>query len=172
MSAPTNRRSASTSCTPSNGSCAPRPPLQAPPREPEFEQITAFPPTVNDPETTRRVAAAFATAFGSDAHTLEPQTASEDISEIPAAFGVPFTYWGLGGTDPDVFAAAAEKGTLFKDIPVNHSSRFAPVLQPTLDTGITALVVAALAWLGTADDAGNPPPGTGQLRHDMGRSAT
>ncbi|WP_416561722.1 amidohydrolase [Nocardia testacea] len=147
------------------------------PREPEFEQITAFPPTVNDPETTRRVAAAFATAFGSDAHTLEPQTASEDISEIPAAFDVPFTYWGLGGTDPAAFAAAAEKGTLFQDIPVNHSSRFAPVLQPTLDTGVTALVVAALAWLGTGDDqhrpaTGNPPPGTGQLRHDMGRSAT
>lgn len=147
------------------------------PREPEFEQITAFPPTVNDPETTRRVAAAFATAFGSDARALEPQTASEDISEIPAAFGVPFTYWGLGGTDPAAFAAAAEKGTLFQDIPVNHSSRFAPVPQPTLDTGVTALVVAALAWLGTRDDqhrpaTGNPPPGTGQLRHDMGRSAT
>lgn len=122
------------------------------PREPEFEQITAFPPTVNDPETTGRVAAAFATAFGSDARTLEPQTASEDISEIPAAFGVPFTYWGLGGTDPAAFAAAAEKGTLFQDIPVNHSSRFAPVPQPTLDTGVTALVVAALAWLGTRDD--------------------
>ncbi|MFI2229618.1 amidohydrolase [Nocardia testacea] len=147
------------------------------PREPEFEQITAFPPTVNDPETTRRVAAAFATAFGSDARTLEPQTASEDISEIPAAFGVPFTYWGLGGTDPAAFAAAAEKGTLFQDIPVNHSSRFAPVPQPTLDTGVTALVVAALAWLGTRDDrhrpaTGNPPPGTGQPGHDMGRSAT
>lgn len=36
----------------------------------------------------------------------------------------------------------------------------------------TAAVVAALAWLGPGDDTGNPPPGTGQLRHDMGRSAT
>ncbi|MGW0003806.1 amidohydrolase [Nocardia grenadensis] len=142
------------------------------PREPEFERITTFPATVNDPETTRRVAAAFTTAFGAAAHTIEPQTASEDISEIPAAFGVPFTYWGLGGTDPAAFAEAVERGTLFQDIPVNHSSRFAPVPQPTLDTGVTALVVAALAWLGTADDTGNPPPGTGQPRHDMGRSAT
>ncbi|MGV9637963.1 amidohydrolase [Nocardia rhamnosiphila] len=142
------------------------------PREPEFERITTFPPTVNDPETTRRVAAAFATAFGAAAHRIEPQTASEDISEIPAAFGVPFTYWGLGGTDPAAFAEAVEKGTLFQDIPVNHSSRFAPVLQPTLDTGVTALVVAALAWLDPGDDTGNPPAGTGQPGHDMERSAT
>lgn len=122
------------------------------PREPEFERITTFPPTVNDPETTRRVAAAFDTAFGDGARTIEPQTASEDISEIPAAFGVPFTYWGLGGTDPAAVKKAVEKGTVAQDIPVNHSSRFAPVLQPTLDTGVKALVVAALAWLGTGDD--------------------
>ncbi|MGW1737318.1 amidohydrolase [Nocardia sp. NPDC001965] len=121
------------------------------PREPEFERITTFPPTVNDPDTTRRVAAAFDTAFGTAAGTIDPQTASEDVSEIPTAFGVPFTYWALGGTDPAAFAAAVDKGTLFQDIPVNHSSRFAPVLQPTLDTGVEALVVAALAWLGSAE---------------------
>ncbi|MGW3917390.1 hypothetical protein ACWEBX_38850, partial [Streptomyces sp. NPDC005070] len=34
------------------------------------------------------------------------------------------------------------------DIPVNHSPTFAPVIQPTLDTGVSALAVAALAWLG------------------------
>ncbi|MFD6327066.1 peptidase, partial [Streptomyces sp. NPDC058442] len=30
-----------------------------------------------------------------------------------------------------------------------HSPAFAPLLQPTLDTGVRALTVAALAWLGT-----------------------
>jgi hippurate hydrolase len=34
-----------------------------------------------------------------------------------------------------------------QDIPVNHSPAFAPILQPTLDTGTQALVVAALGWL-------------------------
>jgi hippurate hydrolase len=34
-----------------------------------------------------------------------------------------------------------------EDVPVNHSATFAPVIQPTLDTGTEALVVAALAWL-------------------------
>jgi len=34
-----------------------------------------------------------------------------------------------------------------EDIPVNHSPLFAPVIQPTLDTGTKALVAAAPAWL-------------------------
>lgn len=91
--------------------------------------------------------------FGDDAHTVELQTASEDMSEIPGAFGVPFTYWAIGGTDPDRYAEAARKGTVAQDIPVNHSAAFAPVVQPTLDTGVSALTVAALAWLGDGDRA-------------------
>ncbi|MFH8449208.1 amidohydrolase [Streptomyces fungicidicus] len=118
------------------------------PRPPEIERIASFPPTVNDEEPTRRVAEAFAAHFGDDAHTVERQTASEDMSEIPRAFGVPFTYWAIGGTDPERYAEAARNGTVSEDIPVNHSAGFAPVVQPTLDTGVSALTVAALAWLG------------------------
>jgi hippurate hydrolase len=33
-------------------------------------------------------------------------------------------------------------------IPSNHSSRFAPVIEPTLTVGVAALVTAARAWLG------------------------
>lgn len=95
-----------------------------------------------------RIAEAFAAYFGDATHTIDPQTASEDMSEIPRVFGAPFTYWGIGGIDPDLYAAAAKKGTLAQDVPVNHSSAFAPVVQPTLDTGVSALTVAALAWLG------------------------
>ncbi len=117
------------------------------PEEPEFERLSSFPPTVNDEEPTRRVAEAFGAYFGDDAHTVELQTASEDMSEIPGAFGVPFTYWAIGGIDPDRYAEAARKGTVAQNIPVNHSAAFAPVIQPTLDTGVSALTVAALAWL-------------------------
>ncbi len=118
------------------------------PEAPVIEQIAAFPPTVNDAETTRRVADAFAAYFGDDAHTVDPQTASEDMSRIPAAFGAPYTYWAIGGTDPALHAEAVRRGTVGDDVPVNHSALFAPVLQPTLDTGVAALAVAALAWLG------------------------
>ncbi|MQY18549.1 amidohydrolase [Nocardia macrotermitis] len=118
------------------------------PKEPEFERIAAFPPTINDEAPTRQVAAAFAEYFGADAHTIELQTASEDMSDLPRAFGVPYTYWGFGGVDPRRYAEAEAKGAVAQDIPVNHSPFFAPVLQPTLDVGVKALTVAALAWLG------------------------
>lgn len=75
------------------------------------------------------------------------QTASEDFSDIPAALGVPYTYWGLGGADADAYRRAEEAGRVLQDVPVNHSPAFAPVVQPTLETGTAALVVAALAWL-------------------------
>ncbi|MFF3518728.1 M20 family metallopeptidase [Streptomyces sp. NPDC002573] len=118
------------------------------PKAPEIEKTVTFPPTVNDEAPTRRVAEAFATHFGDDAHTIDLQTASEDMSEIPKAFGVPYTYWGIGGIDPALYSHAAKNGTIAQDIPVNHSPTFAPVTQPTLDTGVSALTVAALAWLG------------------------
>jgi hippurate hydrolase len=118
------------------------------PQEPEFELFDHFPLTSNDPDATARVAAAFAEQFGDAAQQLPLQTASEDFSDLPEAFGVPYTYWGLGGTDRDLYQKAAAAGRLSQDVPVNHSAAFAPVIQPTLDTGTTAMVVAALAWLG------------------------
>lgn len=36
---------------------------------------------------------------------------------------------------------------LIPDLEALHSPQFAPVLHPTLETGVEALVVAALAWL-------------------------
>jgi hippurate hydrolase len=118
------------------------------PKQPEFELFDQFPVTDNDADVTDRVAAAFADHFGDQAEQLPLQTASEDFSDIPTALSAPYTYWGIGGIDPDRYQQAEAAGRLSQDIPVNHSAQFAPVLQPTLDTGTTALVVAALAWLG------------------------
>ncbi|MET8952570.1 amidohydrolase [Streptomyces sp. NPDC004393] len=117
-------------------------------RAPQIEEGTRFPPTVNDDVVTREVSAAFDAMFGERAVTVELQSASEDFSRIPDAFGTPYTYWALGGADPDSYRAASQRGTVAQDIPVNHSPRFAPVLQPTLDTGVQALVTAALTHLG------------------------
>jgi hippurate hydrolase len=130
------------------------------PREPDFELFDRFPPTVNDATTTQRVGAAFAGFFGDAARDLELQSASEDFSDLPVALGVPYTYWGIGGADPGAYAAAQASGRVAQDIPVNHSPFFAPVLHPTLDTGTSALVVAALAWLAPGSrDHGNPVDG-------------
>ena len=118
------------------------------PQPPDFELYDHFPLTHNDAAVTAKVATAFRDHFGAQAQDLPLQTASEDFSDIPTAFGVPYTYWGIGGIDPPTYERARAAGTVADSIPVNHSASFAPVLQPTLDTGTTAIVVAALAWLG------------------------
>lgn len=117
------------------------------PREPEFELYDSFPLTVNDDEVTDRVNQAFTGYFGERLQTMPAGSASEDFSDIPNALGAPYTYWGIGGIDEQKYRRAAAAGRLSQDIPVNHSAVFAPVIQPTLDTGTEALVVAALAWL-------------------------
>ena len=118
------------------------------PREPEFELFERFPLTDNDAATTRTLADAFAAHFGDRAGDLGRWAASEDFSDLAAAFdGVPYSYWGFGGTDPDRYDRAVREGRTAEDLPANHSPDFAPVLRPTLETGTEALVVAALAWL-------------------------
>ncbi len=116
------------------------------PRDPDFETLASFPLLVNDAATTDRVAAAFAGQFGDSAGKLDRQTVSEDFGIIPAAAGVPYTYWGIGRTDRQVYLAAEQAGRL-QDLPASHSPKFLPPLQPTLRTGTEALVTAAMAWL-------------------------
>ncbi|HWC24596.1 MAG TPA: amidohydrolase [Flexivirga sp.] len=125
----------------------------ASPKEPDFELYDEFPLTVNDETVTQRVTAAFADFFGDKAGELPLQSASEDFSDIPSALRTPYSYWGIGGIDPDTYAAAEQAGRVSSDIPVNHSPYFAPVVQPTLDVGTQALVVAALAYLSSDADA-------------------
>lgn len=124
------------------------------PKEPDFETFDSFPLTVNDEATTTRVAGAFSTYFGDRAGSLELQTASEDFGDIPRTGNIPYTYWGIGGTDPQTYRAAVRDGRVLEDVPANHSPMFLPVLQPTLQTGTEALVTAAMAWLGPD----NSPP--------------
>ncbi|MHC1562536.1 amidohydrolase [Actinomycetospora sp. C-140] len=117
------------------------------PREPEFELYDRFPLTTNDAAVTARVAAAFRDAFGDRAQPAPRATASEDFSDIPNGLDVPYTYWVFGGVDPQRFSDAEKAGRIAQDIPANHSPDFAPVIQPTLDTGTQTMVTAALAWL-------------------------
>jgi len=59
-------------------------------------------------------------------------------------------YWLLGGADPDHFAGVTSMtgiAAAVRDLPSNHSPRYAPVLQPTLATGVAALATAVRTWL-------------------------
>jgi len=124
------------------------------PREPLWESTSAFPFTVNDREVTEKLAKAFTGHFGA-LHNPEcpPLGGSEDFSILATKApnrqggkGVPHSYWTFTGSDPVVIQEAVEKKNL-ELIPINHSAYFAPVIQPTLSTGVDAMVVAALTFL-------------------------
>lgn len=117
------------------------------PRKPEIKPLDRYPMVRNDPDATRRIGEAFRQHFGADRVAIgEPTTASEDFGSFGAEWGVPSVFWFVGGTDSAVYARAQQEGKI-GDIPTNHNSRFAPVIHPTLETGVAALTVAAQAWL-------------------------
>ena len=119
------------------------------PREPDIEYFEHAPLTDNDADVTEKVTSAFTGHFGDAVMVPAPTVmGSEDFSDIANGVGAPYCYWLFGGTDPAAFAAAFAAGTVTSDIPSNHNPRFAPVIQPTLNTGTAALVAAAMAWLG------------------------
>jgi amidohydrolase len=120
----------------------------ASPRAPEFEYFDQYPLTNNDAEVTKKITSAFLNHFGEETiFELGRQTASEDFSGIPDTFGTPYTYWGVGCIDPQKCQQALDAGRVEKDIPVNHSEFFAPLIEPTLTNGTQAIVVAALTYL-------------------------
>lgn len=117
------------------------------PRKPEITPLDRYPLVKNDPEATKDAVQAFQSYFSADrVKNAQPTTASEDFGSSGTEWQVPSVFWFVGGTDPDAYAKAKESGTL-ADIPTNHNPRFAPVLHPTLETGVEALVVASQAWL-------------------------
>ena len=86
----------------------------------------------------QRVAAALRGHFGDDrVHELAaPVSASEDFGSFGTEWGVPSVFWYVGGTDPDAYRAAEQAGRVAQDIPTNHNPAFAPVIHPTLETGV------------------------------------
>ncbi|MGY1520317.1 amidohydrolase [Luteimonas sp. A482] len=124
-------------------------------KEPEFTTLSSYPLTENDHVATAKVVAAFHAQFGDRARETRPSAASEDFSIFGRSWGVPYVFWFVGGTDPATYEQHRQAGTV-KDIPDNHSPRFAPVLDPTLRTGLEAMLAAASAWL-CAPDAGDSP---------------
>ncbi|WP_369725671.1 M20 family metallopeptidase [Bradyrhizobium sp. LLZ17] len=117
------------------------------PRPPEITTLDHYPLNLNNQEATSRVVDAFRGYFGAErVRPTGPAPASEDFGSFGAEWHVPSVFWFVGGTDPDTYAKAKAANKI-NELPVNHSPKFAPVLHPTLETGVEALVVAARAWL-------------------------
>ncbi|MFI6485618.1 amidohydrolase [Nonomuraea sp. NPDC050663] len=117
-------------------------------KDPAIESLHGFPALVNDATATARVEAVLKATFGED-KVIDPGavTGSEDVGVFATATGVPLAYWLLGGIDPETYLKALQAGTVEQDIPANHSPLFAPVIEPTLSTGVKALVAVAFEWL-------------------------
>jgi hippurate hydrolase len=122
----------------------------AAPRPPQITTTEHYPLLTNDAMATVRVAAALRARFGEDrVHELAlPYSASEDFGSFGTEWDVPSVFWYVGGTDADLYHKAQEAGRVEQDIPTNHNPKFAPVIHPTLETGVRAMTSAALDALG------------------------
>ena len=117
------------------------------PRKPEITPLDSYSMTTNDSTATRQVRDALRAHFPADrVQETKPTMASEDFGSFGAEWRVPSVFWFVGGADPDVYAKAKKDGKIGQ-LPTNHSPYFAPVIHPTLETGIETLVVATQAWL-------------------------
>jgi len=107
------------------------------PREPLIEHYESTDSVYNDPALAQHLKGVLEAAVGkSNVSIDEPITASEDFSYFVEQ-GIPGFYFSLGGANPVKFAEAKESGTA---LPSNHSSLFAPDVEPALRAGITAEV--------------------------------
>ena len=104
------------------------------------------PATYNDPALTRRLRAAVGGWIGAEKIvTIDPEMGGEDFSRFGMTSPkVPITMFRVGAVDP---AKVAESQRTGAPLPSLHSSKFAPVPEPTIKTGVTALTAAALDLL-------------------------
>lgn len=104
------------------------------------------PATYNDPALTRRVRGALANWLGADkVATIDAEMGGEDFSQFGRTTEkVPICLFRVGAVDPALVAESQRTGV---PLPSLHSSKFAPLPEPTIKTGVTALTAAALDLL-------------------------
>ena len=117
------------------------------PREPLIEHYESTDSVYNNPTLAQHLKGVLEAAVGRDNVSIdEPITASEDFSYFVEQ-GIPGFYFSLGGADPAKLAEAKASGTM---LPSNHSSLFAPDVEPALRAGITAEVAVLRNLLNTS----------------------
>ena len=107
----------------------------------EKDQYT--PATYNNPELTKRVSAAMKAALGPDSIVAkDPTMGGEDFSEYSLPdHSIPAFMFNVGAVDPAKATESKKSGT---PLPSLHSSKFAPVPEPTIKTGLIGMVSAVL----------------------------
>lgn len=110
------------------------------------DETQSTPATYNDPALTRRLRGVFTAWFGAEAvKPIDPEMGGEDFGRFSRTVEkVPAVLVRVGAVDP---AAVSESARTGSPLPSLHSSKFAPVPEPTIKTGTTALVASALDLL-------------------------
>jgi amidohydrolase len=100
------------------------------------------PPTINDPAFADRLRAVAIATLGADhVQTGRSEMGSEDFGLFSLDGTIPSVFVRLGAVDPGKLAESQKTGV---PLPGPHSPFFAPVYEPTLRTGVTAMTALAL----------------------------
>jgi hippurate hydrolase len=101
------------------------------------------PAMYNDPELTKRLVAVWRKSLGSEnVELIDPVMGGEDFSEYSLPdHSIPAVNFHFGAVDRAKMADYEHTG---KELPTLHSSKFAPVPEPTIRTGIIGMVTAVL----------------------------
>ena len=105
---------------------------------PEVTINDEYTPSVfNDPDLTDRVVSVLRAEFGdSSIRAVPPVMAGEDFSRYGRTEPpIPSMLFWLGSVDPERYSTAISKG---KNLPALHSPLFAPLPEPTIETGVRA----------------------------------
>src|SRR5213080_220029 len=99
--------------------------------------------TYNNPELTKRLLAVWKKTLGNEnAEIVDATMGGEDFSEYSLPdHSIPAVDFHVGAVDPAKIAQFKKEGT---QLPSLHSSKFAPVPEPTIRTGIVAMTAAVL----------------------------
>jgi hippurate hydrolase len=105
------------------------------------------PAAYNDPALTRRVRQALTARFGAErVKTIDPEMGGEDFSEYGHTVErVPLCMFRIGAVAPEKWTESMRTGVA---LPALHSSRFAPLPEPTIETGVAAMATVVLDLLG------------------------
>src|SRR6266478_4989357 len=117
------------------------PPDRAPIVEVLQDQFT--PATYNNPELTKRLVGVWKKILGAEnVEASDPTMGGEDFSEYSLPdHSIPACDFHIGAVDPAKIVESKKSGT---SLPSLHSSKFAPVPEPTIRIGIIGMTSAVL----------------------------
>jgi amidohydrolase len=124
-------------CAAAAGMPAELAPIVSVPKDPST--IAAY----NNPELTKRLVAIWKKSLGDEnVEMVDPTMGGDDFSEYSLPdHSIPAVYFHFGAVDPAKIEEFKKAG---KELPTLHSSKFAPVPEPTIRTGMIGMIAAVL----------------------------